>query len=364
LKQFRADLKDSGVPDRRMQFYNLEQRQNLSFTRSWTDFFDHIHANLVPGQMNYLFIDEVQNVPEFERLLDALFVSDNLDLYVSGSNAYLLSSELATILSGRQIEIKILPFSFREFLTMTPQYNQNRLQRFLQVGAFPEAVKLSKISLDNAVRYLDSIGETIFQKDVLLRQNLHNRDLIRRVGMFLFDSLGSPISAANISRNLKSVGVEASHHTVQKIIDSLEESYLFYRVPRWDTKGKRILKTLEKYYPVDLGLRNNLLGANSLGDIGHQIETLVYFELVRRYRRVLVGKIDEYEIDFIALDLNNEYHYYQVAYSAKGDEVLARELRSLRKIRDNYPKTLITTDDIERSVDGIKLVNLENWLLG
>ena len=284
--------------------------------KNWKEIYDYILENLNPKQTNYVFIDEVQNVPEFEKLLEGLYVHPNIDLYVTGSNAFLLSSELATLLTGRAFEINVLPFSFSEYLEFTEKHtNPDRaFAEYIQTGGFPEAVRLSAEGNFFATEYLQTVFRNIYENDISLRHTIYGEESYQEVVNFLIDSVGSTVSAGNIAKVLTANKKKIDNKTVSKYIDTLVESYLFYKVNRYDVKGKQHLATQEKYYLVDLGFRNAMLGKELASDAGHLLENIVYLELIRRNYQVWIGKVNNLEVDFIvrnndglvALDLDDK----------------------------------------------------------
>ncbi|MEI7595897.1 MAG: ATP-binding protein [Bacteroidota bacterium] len=333
--------------------------------KNWKEIYDYIKNLLKKNEMNYVFIDEIQNVPEFEKLLEGLYVTEYIDLYVTGSNAYLLSSELATLLTGRAFEINILPFSFAEYLKITgKESNVDRaFSEYLKTGGFPEAVKFMESSENFAFKYLKNIFENIFKNDIQKRHSIHNDIAYNQVVNFLIDSIGSRTSAKSISNTLISNGKKIDNKTITKYIESLVESYLFYKVSRYDIKGKQHLATQEKYYLVDLGLRNALLGKELTSDYGHLLENIIFLELQRRDYQIWIGKTDNLEVDFVVRDKEGFTQYIQVAYTVIDPLTLERELAPFFKISDYSNRILITMDYESGSHKGVKQVNAIDWLL-
>lgn len=365
MMEFQALLKSKGVDEKCIVSLNFEERENSQF-EDWRIVYDLIITKLPSTEKKYVFLDEVQLIPHFEKLVDALFVKKDIDLYITGSNAYLLSSELTTLLSGRYIAINLHPFSFAEYATaFEEQKDTSRLFRqYMNGSCFPEATNLSKISPELTNTYLKSLYETIVVKDISKRHHLRKFDTLQRIINFLFDSIGSIISPNNIADELKRVTKESlSHNTVQKYIRFFTESYLIYPVQLYNIKGKRLLASNCKYYVVDLGLKNILQTNKVDADLGHKMENVVYFELLRRGGEVYVGKSEDNEVDFVVKKYDGQLEYYQVAYTVNDEKTLERELSSLRRIRDNYPKYLLTTDFDNSIIDGIKKINLIDWLL-
>lgn len=365
MMEFQELLKSKGVDEKCILSLNFEERENSQF-EDWRIVYDLIITKLPSTEKKYVFLDEVQLIPHFEKLVDALFVKKDIDLYITGSNAYLLSSELTTLLSGRYIAINLHPFSFAEYATaFEEQKDTGRLFRqYMNGSCFPEATNLSKISPELTNTYLKSLYETIVVKDISKRHHLRKFDTLQRIINFLFDSIGSIISPNNIADELKRVTKESlSHNTVQKYIRFFTESYLIYPVQLYNIKGKRLLASNCKYYVVDLGLKNILQTNKVDADLGHKMENVVYFELLRRGGEVYVGKSEDNEVDFVVKKYDGQLEYYQVAYTVNDEKTLERELSSLRRIRDNYPKYLLTTDFDNSIIDGIKKINLIDWLL-
>ena len=316
------------------------------------------------SKMYYVFLDEVQNVPMFQKAVDSLYIKKNVDVYITGSNAYLLSGELATLLSGRYIEIKMLPLSFKEYVSAFDDNNYQQLfLNYMKNGGMPGNISIIKSNPNDLDKYLDGIFSTIVYKDIMARNNINDKMLLESVLKFIFDSIGSPISTKKISDTLTSKGISTSNHTVEKYITAFIESFLIYKAERFDVKGKNLLARDYKYYVVDQGLRSYLLGKKADSDMGHILENIVYLELLRRGYRVYVGKVDDLEVDFVA-ESRDGLKYFQVALTVRDEKVLQRELRSLQKTGDHYPKYLLTLDmDLESDYDGITKINVVDWLL-
>jgi predicted AAA+ superfamily ATPase len=334
--------------------------------KSWKDVYDYIVEQLKNNVTNYVFIDEVQNVKEFEKLLEGLYVHPNIDLYVTGSNAFLLSSELATLLTGRAYEIHVLPFSFAEYISFTGKSNNldRAFAEYLRTGGFPEAVRLSADGHQFTLDYLQMVFNTIFNNDISARRSIYSEESYREVVNFLVDTIGSTISATNIANTLKSHKKPIDNKTVSKYIDSLVESYLFYRVKRYDIKGKQHLATQEKYYLVDLGFRNALLGKELLSDAGHLLENVIYLELKRRNFQIWIGKTNNLAVDFVVRTKEGFAQYIQVSQTVQHPTTLARELAPLNIISDHHEKLLITMDFDTGTYNGIKKINAIDWLIG
>lgn len=366
LELFREDLKKQNIAKEQIQFFNFEEEKNVNL-RDWRKLHQTIEEKLVQNKMNYIFLDEIQKVDHFEELVNSLFVKKNVDLYITGSNAFLLSSELATLLTGRYISIHLLPFSFKEYTEMYPnETNYDRLfEKYLNSSSFPEVVRLSKVNEELANNYLKDLYNTIVNKDIAKRYNIRNEIDFERTIKFVFDSIGSPLSARNIANTLKNESINVFHGTIINYLQYLTKSYMIYPVNRYDIKGKKILITNDKYYVVDLGLRNLLLSDSPKSDIGHRLENVVYLELLRLNKgKIFVGKNEDSEVDFILQMSNGKRVYYQVAYQVNDrPETLKRELAPFFKIKDNYPKILLTMDLVPEEFEGIKKINIVNWLL-
>lgn len=366
LELFREDLKKQNIAKEQIQFFNFEEEKNVDL-RDWRKLHQTIEEKLIQNKMNYIFLDEIQKVDHFEELVNSLFVKKNVDLYITGSNAFLLSSELATLLTGRYISIHLLPFSFKEYTEMYPdETNYDRLfEKYLNSSSFPEVVRLSKVNEELANNYLKDLYNTIVNKDIAKRYSIRNEIDFERTIKFVFDSIGSPLSARNIANALKNESINVFHGTIINYLQYLTKSYMIYPVNRYDIKGKKILITNDKYYVVDLGLRNLLLSDSPKSDIGHRLENVVYLELLRLNKgKIFVGKNEDSEVDFILQMPNGKRVYYQVAYQVNDrPETLKRELAPFFKIKDNYPKILLTMDLVPEEFEGIKKINIVNWLL-
>jgi predicted AAA+ superfamily ATPase len=353
-------LKADGVSDEQIISVNLED-EDFSELLDYKKLHEYVKNQLLAGKQMYLFIDEIQNCKEYEKAVSSLFLKKNLDIYITGSNAYMLSGELATKLTARYIEIDMLPLSFTEFReAVNIPDKQERFARFLDRGAFPYAARFTDNSLAHC-QYLEGIYNTVLVKDVMTRSKLSDVTLLTSIARFIASNIGSPISAKKIADTLSSSGRPTGVNTVETYMEALCDSYLFYKVFRYDIKGKVSLKTECKYYICDTGLRNFMLGTHGK-DIGHQIENIVYLELLRRGYTVNIGKAGRgTEVDFVAVR-DKKTEYYQVSASVLDDSVLERELTSLKQIKDNYPKMLLTLDVFSGDHDGIMQLNLIDWL--
>lgn len=355
-------LKENGVEEDQIIHINLENA-DYDF-EGYKDLYNFINNKLITKKTYYIFLDEVQSVKEFQKAVDSLYIKKNVDIYITGSNAYLLSGELATLLSGRYIEIKMLPLSFKEYITAFSDNNYQKLfLDYMKNGGMPGAVNILKTNPNDIDKYLDGIFSTIVYKDIMARNNISDKILLESILKFIFDSIGSSISTKKISDTLTSKGLSISNHTVEKYIASFLESFLIYKAERFDVKGKKLLSRDYKYYDVDSGLRSYLLGKKADSDMGHILENIVYLELLRRGYKVYVGKVDDLEVDFVAQNREGLV-YYQVALTVRDEKVLERELKSLEKTGDHYPKILLTFDmDLETEYNGIKKMNVIDWLL-
>lgn len=340
-----------------MKYDNLRNAQNL---------YDYLENKILPDQMNYIFLDEIQHVKEFERVVDSLFLKDNVDIYLTGSNAYFLSSEIATLLTGRYVELKILPLSFSEFVAWHKQNdrftnNDDMFNKYLE-SSFPYTLFIDTPKERN--EYLQGVYSTIVLTDIVSRLNIKDTPVLERVIQSLYSSIGSQVSINKITNTLKSAGYSSSNKTVDRYLGGILDSLLMYEAKRYDIHSRQLLKSQSKYYGVDMGIRNILLPDHQ-EDFGHIIENIVYLELLRRNKAVYVGDSSKYEVDFVGISDLNELSYYQVALTTMDEKVLKRELRSLEQIRDSYPKYLLTLDTINRTANynGIQKLNLIDWLL-
>ena len=368
LMMFSEELISNGVDAKQIQFYNFEDLDTLSIG----DIFQihtHIKERLVADKPNYIFLDEIQNVKDFQRLIDSLYIKPNVDVYITGSNAYMLSGELATLLTGRYVEINLLPLQFTEYynfiVSKSPNLSKNEiLANFIHFGGMPEYIKQLSINEKQADLFAQSILKTIIEKDIFQRLNITNKHDFNKIVDFIFDSVGSYVSPRSISDTLRSNGTVVDKETVAKYLDALCEAYLIYKVPRFEIKGKGLLQTLNKYYVVDPCFAKVRLKKAVLKDRSHWLENMVYLELLRRNKEVFIGKRLNMEVDFVAVDYNDYTSYYQVAWTIENPETLERELASLKAIKDSTPKYLLTTDvDFNPVYDGIRKLNVIDWML-
>jgi predicted AAA+ superfamily ATPase len=366
LELFKQYLFSTGVEAEAIIFLNFEERETARFA-SWEDSYDFIMDTLSPQVKRYVFLDEVQMLPHFEKLIDALYVKKDIDLYVTGSNAFLLSSELSTLLSGRYISINLHPFSFAEYVAAFPNVQDRGylFRQYMNNSCFPAAVTLSQTAPQMESAYLQSLYDTVVVKDIMQRYHLRKFDTLQRVLNFIYDSVGSVVSPNNITDTMRANTKEPlSHNTILKYLRYFTESYLIYPVRLYNIKGKRLLASNYKYYVVDLGLRNILNTNLPTTDLGHKLENVVYFELLRRGGTIYVGQSVNGEVDFVVQHHDGTRTYYQVAYTANDEKTLNREISSLTKIRDSYPKYLLTLDYDTTNINGIQRVNVIDWLLG
>ena len=348
----------------------VDEKQIISLNFESADFYDvsdfkalyhEVENRLLPDKMNYVFLDEVQLVSDFQRACDSLYILKNVDLYITGSNAGLLSGELATLLSGRYVEVKMLPLSFREYISAVGESDLSRKYRdYLMNSSFPYTLELDKRK--DILAYLDGIYTSIVLKDIVKRKKIADVAVLESVIRFMFDNIGNLCSATRIANTLRSGGKGASVHTVDSYLQALCESFVLYKVSRYDIKGKQLLQTQEKYYLADIGLRYYLLGTKP-ADMGHILENVVYLELLRRGYEIYVGKQETSEVDFIAIN-DSGTEYYQVALTVRDEDTLKRELMPLDSIADHNPKYLLTLDDDPPvSHNGIRQLNALEWLI-
>ena len=355
-------LNKQGVSKANIILVNMEH-PNFRKIKTADDLYNYIESRLSISGRNYVFIDEIQQVNDFQQAADWLYARDDVDLYITGSNAYLLSGELATLLSGRYVEIRMQPLSFKEYVSIFPNgQDKDRLfSSYLENSSFPGVLELNRKQDRHA--YLEGIYNTILVKDIMDRSRIVNTSMLKSVIEFMFDNIGNLVSSNKIANTMQSAGRKISVPTVESYLTALENSFVLYRAGRYDIKGKQRLATGYKYYVADIGLRYFLLGS-SKNDLGHILENIVYLELIRRRYEVYVGKNDETEVDFVAIDENGMKEYYQVSLTVLDENTLKRELRPLQQIGDNYKKILLTMDKLPiSSYDGIVQVNVIDWLI-
>lgn len=359
---FREKLLQDGVDEKQIIDINFEDADNAELC-DFKKLYDYIKGRMLPDKMNYIFLDEIQHVDQFQKAVDSLFIKKNADVYITGSNAYFMSGELATLLSGRYVELKMLPLSFKEYVSafdgsksLEELYNS-----YLYNSSFPYTVGMT--NRRNIHAYLDGIFNTIVLNDIVQRKKVQNPLMLKSVIKFMFDNIGNPCTAKKISDSMTSQGRKISNHTVETYLEGLTDSLLMYRVSRYDIKGKDYLQLLDKYYIADIGLRYYLLGLNST-DRGHILENVVYLELVRRGYTVYVGKNGSAEVDFVVQDYDGNTEYYQVSWSVREESTLKRELSALESIQDHNPKYILTMDnDPPISYNGIRQINVLKWLM-
>lgn len=364
LKMFRDYLLAHGVEQQQIISINFE---DFEYESLWDAkaLYEYLKARILPDRMMYLILDEIQNVKDFQRVVDSFFIKENVDIYMTGSNSYMLSGELATLLSGRYVKIEMLPFSFSEFVRVHQLENnlERAYQSYIETSSFPYAIHLE--AAQNQIQdYLHSIYDTIILKDVVSRKKITDTMMLESVVRFLGDNIGNPLSTKKISDTMTSNGRSINVRTVESYISSLMESYIVYQAKRYDIKGKQYLKTMEKYYFVDMGLRSVMLGNRGNTDVGHILENVIYLELIRRGYEVYIGKMESMEVDFVAKDAEG-IRYIQVSASVREKSTLERELRPLQKIPDNYPKCIMTLDaDPVADYEGIRRINALDYLMG
>lgn len=358
LQQFREYLTMNGADSAQMISINFEDVESEHLLDYHT-LHSYVIERLVPGKMTYIFLDEIQAVPHFQKAVDSLYIRENTDIYITGSNAHLLSGELATLLSGRYVEIPMLPLSFAEYYELSGTDKRTAWNQYFRNGGFPYAVQIP----DEDIRrdYLNGIYSTVLLKDIVARKKIQDVQLLESIVRFLFDNIGSMVSSKKIADSLTSFGRKTTSVTAENYVNALLESFILYKAGRYDVRGKQHLKSLEKYYIVDVGLRRLLLG-NRHRDIGHILENIVYLELIRRGHAVSIGKVGELEIDFIA-EKNGDRAYYQVSASVLDPNTFDREITPLKRVNDNYRKSIITMDELPMDEEGIKIINIVDFLL-
>ncbi|BBM53654.1 predicted ATPase [Leptotrichia trevisanii] len=368
-------LLENGVEKNQIISINFEDMDYEELT-DYKKLYEYIKSKMIGDKKNYIFLDEIQHVDKFEKVVDSLFIKKNTDLYITGSNAYFMSSELATLLSGRYIELKMLPLSFKEYYQAKLEYEkleqkENRILKtliqyyneYIVNSSFPYTLQLDS-DLKNIHEYLSGIYNSVLLKDIVARLKISDVMRLESVVKYIFDNIGNLTSLSKIGNTLTSMGRKTDAKTIEKYIRGLTDSLLVHEVSRYNIKGKEFLSTLSKYYVADLGLRQMILGNRNI-DTGHILENIIYLELLRRKGNVYVGQFDKNEIDFVIVN-SNEIEYYQVALTVLDENTLKRELDAFKNIKDNYPKYLITLDDVmvNTDYDGIKVVNALEWLLG
>ena len=361
FKLFQNYLLENGIKQNQIININFEDLKYEELT-DYQKLYKEISSNLLPHKKNYIFLDEIQHVDKFEKAVDSLYIKDNVDIYITGSNAYFLSGELATLLSGRYVEISMLPLSFKEYSSAIPNdiSIEKKFSNYMQEGGFPYLLNLPD---EQSKRdYLEGIYNSILIKDIVKREKIADITTLECIIKFMYDNVGNFTSSKKISDTLTSYGSKITSPTVSSYLNLLCNSFILNKVNRFDVSGKQLLKTQGKYYVTDLGLQRFLLNSNKK-NIGHNLENIVYLELKRRGFRVFIGKIGDLEIDFIT-EKDGNITYYQVAQTVLDENTLARELQPLNKIKDHYPKILLTMDIVpEISHNGIRQLNIIDWLL-
>lgn len=371
LLQYQAWLKANGVSANQIvsvNFEELEYEELLDYRK----LYEYLKSHLCIGKKTYIFLDEIQKVAAFEKVVDSLYVKPDIDIYITGSNAYMLSSDLATLLTGRYVEIKMLPLSFKEFLSITDMDTEQGLAEYLRNGGLPYIAVMNRTS-EKVETYLEGIYNTVIVKDIEDRQARKESDpfkrkitdivLLKTIAKYLASVAGNPVSIRSITNYLTSNGRKLSPNTVSDYVDALIESFIFYPAERFDIVGKQLLKANRKLYIVDLGLRNYILPRQNY-DLGFSLENIVFFELLRRGYRVMIGKVGNTEVDFVA-EKNGVYSYIQVTADMTAKETFERELKPLSNIRDNYEKIVLTADRFTPgNYNGIQVKYLPDWLLG
>ena len=371
LELYQKELMAQGINERQIQFIRLEALENESLLE-YHKLYEHIVKKLVPDKKNYIFLDEIQNVPDFEKAVRSLYDKKNVDLYLTGSNSKLQSGQWATSIAGRYVEIKMYPLSFKEFVDTQPREARSNLDKlyatYVSQSSFPYTLSLQ--AEEQKRIYLEGIYETVVLKDVVENKGIRDVSRLKRLIKFMASCIGSEVSPKKISDTLQSEGIKVAPATIECYLDAFTECFILYKADRFDVKGKKLLKTLNKYDLVDIGLRHLLLGNNGQ-DKGHILENIVYFELLRRGYKVYVGKNDlrdasgrykTTEIDFVT-ENSAGVSYFQVAESVTSPETLERELASLKNISDHCPKFILTRDYGEFDYDGIKQINVFEWLV-
>ena len=357
---YKSYLLNNGVDSPQIIDINFEDPKYFEL-EDWKVLYDYIDSRLLSKKMNYIFLDEIQNVTNFEKVVNGLFIKKNVDLYITGSNSYMLSSELATYLTGRYMQIHMLPLSFKEYMASSLDKNElKNYENYIEFGGFPYITNLNN---DNTLirNYLDGIYNTVLMKDVVSRGKINDTMILESLVKFIFDNIGNLVSTKKISDTLKSHGRSNSVNTIENYLSCLLDSYIIYKISRYDIRGRKYLKTGDKYYVCDLGLRNYLLG--EVRDRGSILENLIFLELKRRGYQIYIGKNDDKEVDFVVKN-EDGLKYIQVSESVRDKVTLEREISALDSIEDHYPKYLITLDYDKANYNGIKQISAIDFLLG
>ena len=362
FKQFQQELKNSGVADKHIICLNLEEMENEALLERHV-LHDYIMRLADRNTINYVFLDEIQMVPEFEKLIDSLFVKDFIDIYITGSNAWFLSSELATLLTGRYIEIPVLPLSFKEFSSVFTKSKAEIFEDYINFGGMPEVSNILRLKNEQEITpYLTNVYRTILEKDIYKRNKVKSKFDFENIVNFILDCVGSIVSPNNIAETVTANGNKIDNETVENYLSVLEDSFLLNKVLRYDIRGKKMLQTLNKFYVADTGFLLAILGRNAQINRGHLLENLVFIELKRRYKEIYIGKVLHTECDFVCKDDNGLISYYQVSLTVREQKTLDRELAPFSKINNHFPKYLLTLDPEEPTYNGVQQINIINWI--
>ena len=363
FRQFQQELINSGVNEKNIVFLNLEEMENEALLERHV-LHDYIMRIADRSTLNYVFLDEIQMVPQFEKLIDSLFVKDFIDIYVTGSNAWFLSSELTTLLTGRYIEISVLPLSFKEFSSVFTKNLTELFEDYITFGGMPEVSNILQLKKEQEITsYLTSVYRTILEKDIYKRHKVKSKFDFENIVNFVFDCVGNTMSLNNIAETVTANGNKINNETVENYLSVLEDSFLINKVFRYDIRGKKLLQTFNKFYVADTGILLAILGRNSQINRGHLLENLVFIELKRRYKDIFIGKTLQTECDFVCKDAKGLTVYYQVSLTVREQKSLERELIPFSKINNHCPKYLLTLDPEEFIYNGVQQINIINWLL-
>ncbi len=370
LMQYQDYLKSIGIEENQIIAVNFEELEYEELC-DYKKLYAYIKDRLVADKITYIFLDEIQKVPSFEKVVDSLYVKPNIDIYITGSNAYMLSGDLATLLTGRYVEISMLPLSFSEYMQLSDKDKESAFADYIKYGGLPFVATMDRTD-DKVDTYLEGIYNTVIVKDIEDRQKrqesnsdkrkINDIPLLKTIAKYLSGVIGSPVSLRGITNYLVSSGRKISANTVSNYVDALIESFIFYPAERFDIVGKQLLKANKKYYMADLGIRNHIL-PRKYYDLGFSVENIVFFELLRRGCKVTIGKYQENEVDFVA-ERRGEFTYIQVTADMVSESTFDREMKPLYAIHDNYEKIVLTLDKLTvGNYDGIKVVNVIDWLL-
>ena len=370
LMQYQDYLKSIGIEENQIIAVNFEELEYEELC-DYKKLYAYIKDRLVADKITYIFLDEIQKVPSFEKVVDSLYVKPNIDIYITGSNAYMLSGDLATLLTGRYVEISMLPLSFSEYMQLSDKDKESAFADYIKYGGLPFVATMDRTD-DKVDTYLEGIYNTVIVKDIEDRQKrqesnsdkrkINDIPLLKTIAKYLSSVIGSPVSLRGITNYLVSSGRKISANTVSNYVDALIESFIFYPAERFDIVGKQLIKKKKKYYMVDLGIRNHIL-PRKYYDLGFSVENIVFFELLRRGCKVTIGKYQENEVDFVA-EKRGEFTYIQVTADMVSESTFDREMKPLYAIQDNYEKIVLTLDKLTvGNYDGIKVVNVIDWLL-